>query len=524
VSTATRPVDATTAFLSSPWRLAQICQVATKQHGMVWFDLWDLQRDVLELAVTYREVVVLKARQLGVSWALALLALWDCLVYPVGLTLVVSIGEDEASEFIDKVRVLYQSLPTWMQQSFPVEVDNSAEFTIRHHGGSDSTVQAMSSTGSAGRSKSARRVIGDERAWWKNAAARMTSLRATFADGGSYIDVSTANGFDGFRDRYMNGVDVPARPVTTGQRVQLEQDQVARIFVPADARPGRTEEWIRVERRKADLENPGTGAQEYPMTDLEAFIASGNCDFDTASLQWFLDNYCTPPPWRGSLRDVDGGVQAVRSETGQWLVWEEPRPGRTYIVGGDYSGGGASADATALTVYDAGSWDQVAAFHGRPNPDQAARETARAGRLWRSPQGPSLLVPEANNHGQAVVAHLIDSGYPNVYEPEKFDIERGGTHAGRTHGWLMNGRSKHTAVSALQEGVRDRLLGIRDAAAIGEMLTFYGMEALEGRHDDRVVSHAIPAAVLKFSARGRVRVRRELDQPFWRPKDPVAGY
>lgn len=519
-----RHEDPYAGALASPWALAEHCRIATTSAGLVPFELWPAQRDVLELALAYPEVVVLKARQLGVSWALAALALWDCLTYPVGLTLVVSIGEDEAAGFVNRVRILYRSLPDELREPYPVAVDNSASLTIRHHGGSTSTVQAISSSGAAGRSKSARRVIGDERAWWRNPEERLTSIRATFADGGSYVEVSTANGFDGFRDRYMAGTDVPARPVSSGRVVDVPQDDVVRLFVPADARPGRTAEWIEVERRKADLENPGKGAQEYPMTDLEAFVASGSCDFDTASLQWYLDGYCSPPPWRGDLHEDGAGVRAVRAEAGRWLVWEEPRPGRTYIVTGDYSGGGASSDATALAVYDAGSWDQVAAYHGRPNPDQAARETQKAGRLWSSPTGPSLLVPEANNHGQAVVAHLVDAGYPNIYEPEKFDIERGGTHAGRSHGWLMNGRSKHTAVSALQEGVRDRLMGIKDAQAVGEMLTFYGMEALEGKHDDRVIAHAIAAAVLRFSHRGRARPPLAPAEPYWVPKDKIAGY
>jgi len=513
------------AVLSAPWRLAKVCKVATKTRGMVRFDLWPLQRDVLELAVTYREVVVLKARQLGVSWALALLALWDCLSCPIGLTLVVSIGQDESKEFLEKVRILYSSMPSWLREALPVEVDSTEEFAIRHVGGGLSMVKAISSAGTAGRSFSARRVIGDERPHWKGSGERMTALRPTFADGGSLIEVGTANGFETFRDRYMAARSVPPLPVTSGVVADLGQDEVVKLFVPADARPGRSREWIAVERRKADLENPGKGAQEYPLTDVEAFVASGSCDFDTSVLQWYLDNYATPAPWRGVIRSGEDGPTAYRAETGQWQVWQAPVAGRTYVIGGDFSGGGGSADATSLAVYDAGSWDQVAAYHGRPNPDQAAREMDKAGRLWRSPNGPSLLCPEANNHGQGVVAHLIDGGYPNVYEPEKFDIQRGGTHAGRTHGWLMNGRSKYTAIAALQEGVRDRLIGIRDAHAIGEMLTFYGMEALEGKHDDRVIAHAIAAAVLKFSYRGRVRVPAvEPTKPYWKPKDPVAGW
>lgn len=510
--------------LSAPWRLAGLCRVVTVGLGAVPFELWPLQRDVLELCLAYREVVVLKARQLGVSWALALLVLWDCLAFETGLTLVVSIGEGESKAFLEKVKVLWLSLPGWVRGQFRVAVSSTEEWGVRHAGGGVSKCLAISSSATAGRSLTARRVVADERAWWAFSGERMTSLRPAFADGGSLVEVSTANGFDTFRDRYLFGRVVPARPVSSGLVVPVGQDEPVRLFVPADARPGRSREWIRVERAKADRENPGKGAQEYPLSDMEAFVASGSCDFDAEALQWYLDVFCRPAPWRGVLR-LDGEVyRAFRADAGQWEVWAKPRRGAKYLVSGDFSGGGGAADATALAVYDAWSWEQVAAFHGRPNPDQAAREMMKAGYVWRSEDGPSLLVPEANNHGQAVVAHLVDAGYPRVYEPEKFDVERGGSRAGRTHGWLMNGKSKQTAVSALQEGVRDRLLGIRDRAAIGEMLTFYGQEALDGKHDDRVITHAIAAAVLKFSRSAKLPTGVPSSGRYWTPADPVAGY
>ena len=60
------------------------------------FELWDHQREIVQAALTKRRIIVLKARQLGVTWVMALFALWYAFAHPNSETVIVSIGEREA--------------------------------------------------------------------------------------------------------------------------------------------------------------------------------------------------------------------------------------------------------------------------------------------------------------------------------------------------------------------------------------------------------------------------------------------
>lgn len=191
-------------------------------------------------------------------------------------------------------------------------------------------------------------------------------------------------------------------------------------------------------------------------------------------------------------------------EHGDWWVWTWPVPGRDYVIVADTSGG-HGADYSAASVIDIDSWDEVASYHGKVEPGVLATQLQMAGYLWHGPGAPALLVPELNNHGQGVVALLREWRYPRLYRTEA--LEREGKTVVVTYGWQTSEKSRHLAVSSLQRGLRERSLGIRDAAAIAEMRRFIWVvineatgtgryQADEGAHDDRVVKWAIAAAVL----------------------------
>jgi hypothetical protein len=486
------------AAASHPIALAAMVRVPTPE-GQRPLHLWRYQRALLERLADGQSPNVLKARQVGATQIMALFALWYAIRHADRLVLVLSIGDREATELTRRIRRMYQSLPQPVQRAFRVEQDNTEVFAIAHPEG---PTHIRSLPAGAGRSFTASLLVCDEAAHWDRADERLADVLPTAGDAGQTIVASTAAGVGGaFYERYYAQAS-------------------AQVFVGAAERPDRSPEWIAAARRELGH----LGPQEYPLTPHEAFVSSGGCDFDTDALQRLLDEFASEPPWRGRIVFTSARTpRAERTGRGPWSIWEPPARGRTYLLAGDFSGGGASSDATAIVVYDAASWEQVACYHGRPNPDQAADQMAAAGMLYRSPDGPSLVVPEANNHGQAVVAHLLDAGYPRIYEPERFDVAMGGTRAGRSHGWLQNARSKPVAIAALQAGIREGTLGIRDAQAVGEMLRFSGGKAVTG-HDDRVLSHAIAAAVLEHSFSGRPREVRLPSRPYWQPKDRQAGY
>lgn len=489
--------------------LARRCVIDGPDGPEPW-SLWPLQRDVLAALGGSSRVIILKARQLGVTWVLALWSLWWALVHPGQTVLVLSIGEREAKVVTRRVRRLYESLPEWVRAVRPLAVDTSERIELAHPDGPSAIVSLPSS---GGRSETAHVLILDEGAHWEHTDERLGAVLPTAADAGRVVLVSTANGVGGeFWRLWSEAPGNGWRPV----------------FVAADARPGRDGGWIARERANlGDL-----GPQEYPLSADEAFLATGRCAFDRADLAWYAEHSCAPAAWRGSLRRDDGIVHAIEESGGSWWVWSWPEPGRDYAIVADTSGG-HGADYSAAVIVDLGSWDQVAAFHAMVEPSRLASELVKAGWMWRGPSGPALLVPEANNHGEAVIALLREWRYPRLYASEALD--RDGSGSSRRYGWRTTDASRKIAVSSLQRALRDRTLGIRDPAAVAEMHRFIWVttneatgsgryQADDGANDDRVMAWAITAAVLAHSEHVAPAMPAEPVAPYVPRVSGVTGY
>ncbi len=476
--------DAADVAAASPLALARMVRI-DGPDGPESLRLWPHQRELLRLVMTERRVIVLKARQLGVTWALALLALWWAISHPAQTVLIMSIGEREAADVLRRVKRLYGSLPADVRRAFPLGADAMTRLEVQHPDG-PGVILSLPSSSTAGRGQTVHLLIGDERPKWPNADDQEAAVLPAAADSGRVVMVGTANGMDGYYDRWM------AAP----------GNGWAPLFVGADARPGRTPEWIATERAQlGDL-----GAQEFPLTPAEAFLASGRCVFDVVALGELVEHSCRPAAWQGRLGVVDGSIAPEADERGPWQVWQWPQEGRRYLVGADVCGGGGGSDFSAAVVLDAESGDQVAAYHGRPEPHVFARELVRAGWLWRTGERPALLVPESNNHGAAVVALLAEWGFPHVYNQDRFDQRTGKTAT--SLGWLTTTSTRPVAIAALQAGIREGWLGIRDKQAIAEMFRFVEtdtgrFEASAGAHDDRVLAFGITAAVVQHSRQAR---------------------
>lgn len=449
------------------------------------FDLWDHQVQIIRAVLECNRVIILKARQLGVSWVFALLGLWWVIAKPGQTVLIVSIGDREAASMMARVRFLYDSLPDEIRGAFPLGADNQSRMEIAHPGAT-SAVISLPSSSTAGSGETADLLIGDERPKWPHPEEQEASLFPAAARGHIAL-LGTAQGMDTFYDRWMATDDNGWHP----------------IFVGALARPDRSEEWVEVERA-----NQGElGPQEYPLTAEEAFLATGRSAFDRESLTWYSRASCAPAPWQGTLRRDAFAVTADAASGGPWRVWSWPEQGRDYVIVADTSGGHGE-DYSAATVIDLGSWDEVACYHAKVEPAVLAEELRNAGHLWRGPREVALLVPELNNHGQAVVALLREWNYPRLYRTEHLD--RDGNPTGVTYGWNTTESSRRIAISSLQRGLRERTLGIRDAKAIDEMHRFVWVvvneatgtgryQAGDGANDDRVMAWSIAAAVLAHS-------------------------
>lgn len=80
------------------------------------FHLWPAQREVDSVLESQRLVVILKARQLGMTWLVVGYALWLMLFRPAATVLLFSWRDDEADQLLGfRLAGMYQRLPEWMQ-------------------------------------------------------------------------------------------------------------------------------------------------------------------------------------------------------------------------------------------------------------------------------------------------------------------------------------------------------------------------------------------------------------------------
>ena len=80
------------------------------------FRLWPAQRQVLQDFVVNPYIIVLKARQLGMSWLTLSYALWLMLFYPAANIMLMSKRDDESIELLsNRLIEMHARLPEWLQ-------------------------------------------------------------------------------------------------------------------------------------------------------------------------------------------------------------------------------------------------------------------------------------------------------------------------------------------------------------------------------------------------------------------------
>ena len=265
------------------------------------FALWPAQKKVLHDFINERLNVVLKARQLGLTWLALAFAVW-CMIFTPGFQIVaLSKREDpDAKELVRRIIFILRHLPSWLiQETTKDNKDNpglkwtstTMSVTILHPG-APSVFQSMAASADSGRSFTANLVILDEWAFqqWAReiwAAAYPTVNRPT---GGKVIGLSTAKRMTLFEEIY--------------KKAKAKVNTFNAIFLPWHTDPRRTKSWY--EQTKKDLGEHTTKA-EYPNTPEEAFEAAEGVAFPEFSYDIHTcDPFPIPAHWP-KWRSVDNG-------------------------------------------------------------------------------------------------------------------------------------------------------------------------------------------------------------------------
>lgn len=262
--------------------------------GMMPFKLWPSQTDLLASIVSERMLLILKARQLGISWLCCAYALWLCLFKAGRLVLIFSKSQEEANEMLRRVSVMYQRLPDSLKAALPSPAkENTGEMGWAN----GSRIKSMPATKTSGRGFTASLVILDEFAFVQWPAELYTALKPTIDGGGQLIVLSTANGTGNLFYEMV-------------ERARKGLGRFVFRFLDWRARPDRDDAWYAA--TAADAVQSSLMGQEYPETPDEAFEATNAERFLESMLWWDACREDLPPltPHEPMVLAADAGVSS----------------------------------------------------------------------------------------------------------------------------------------------------------------------------------------------------------------------
>ena len=189
-------------YENDPIRFIEDCiKVVHPVRGMVPFELYPFQKVIVNALVKKRFNILKKFRQAGCTTIVAAFALWLCLFQPLKTVVILSKGDVEATEVLDRIKVMYEELPKWVKLMQPVTEKNKHVFQFANR----SIIKSRSSGRESGRGLSGSLVIFDEAAFIESIDTIWKAAYPTVSTGGSVFVLSTVNGIGNWYHQTWEG-------------------------------------------------------------------------------------------------------------------------------------------------------------------------------------------------------------------------------------------------------------------------------------------------------------------------------
>lgn len=428
------------------------------------FRLWPGQVRTLNTVVNHRLTIILKARQLGLTWLSLCYILWKMLFHPIFTALVFSRRETEAIYLLGakRLRGVYNRLPEFMKvRQFLTASSHIWQLS------NESVVYGFPTT--AGDSYTAGFAFVDEADLVPDLDALMNAVKPTIDGGGQMILLSRSDKLrpaSSFKRTYR-----AARKGTNGW---------VPIFLPWYERPERDDEWYSAQKTEI-LERTGSLDdlyQQYPATEEEALRPP---EHDRRlPLKWLQKHYIeTEPIDHEGVLDIPG----LRLFTLPTLLGE-------YVIGADPAEGNPGSNDSVACVCNYHTGEQVAVLSGQIEPSVFADRVYQLAQFYNNAE----IMPERNNHGHAMIATLRDT-YPEANLLVGVDLN---------WGWQTNTRSKALMYASAADVLRDvDTAKILDETTYLQLASIEGatLKAPEGELDDHAVAWCLAQCAIDIYGR-----------------------
>lgn len=526
------------------WYIPHNLKIKTKDARIVPLEMNPAQRrlfDALEEQDRQGKpmrAIILKARQLGFSTMAEALIFHRAATRKNQNALIVAHRDDSTKNLFAMSRRYYEQLPAPLRpmrrasnaQELLFDNPDKNEKRRREHPGLGSRIRCQTAGGGGiGRSDTLQMVHASEFAFWPGDKVETWTgiMQAVPSERGTMVIVeSTANGYEEFHDMWEAAVSGESdflplffpwyeneeyrKPAAPGTEWTAEERELAERY-------GLDEEqlsWRRWCIRNNCAGNEDLFRQEYPAYPEEAFRTSGSAVFDSELVARRLQEPGTPvktgrfeyrtdpenPAFIGDIRWRDGEDGCIR-------IYEPPKKGYPYVIGGDTAGTGS--DWFTGQVLDNTNGRQAAVLRHQYDEDQYARQIYCLGLYYNQ-----ALIGVESNYSTYPVKMLQLMRYPKLYVRQIPDTYK--MQFKEAYGWDTNSRTRPLAIAGLVQAFREDPDMVRDRGTLMEMRVFqynadHRPEALPGEHDDLVMALAIAYAIREQQSMLPPRGKRKTD-------------
>jgi hypothetical protein len=430
--------------------------IVNLDRGRDTITLHKCQKRVLRALRDHRFNIVLASRQIGKTTMMCIYALWTSCFNDDQRILIVANKEQTAINIFKRVRLAYEELPNWLK---PGVIEYGKTSMLLANG---SSIGISTTSSDAGRGDSCNVLILDELAFiddhlvqdfWKSVYPIISSSKKS-----KIFIASTPNGTTNlFYSLYSKAL----AGANNWKASRVDWWEI----------PGRDEKW-----KDDTIKSLGT-KEAFDQEFGNQFIEPGETAIADAAIEKFKITVQEPK---------------YVFEDGKYLIWNDPKPDRIYVVGVDVAEGVGEAASVIqiLDMTDLTNIEQVATYHNNSiNPHLFTSKLLEILGNWGNP----LAAIERNNCGAQVVDNLRNiHGYENLihFSPNnnKDTYNRPGV--------IAHTNTKYKGVTNMRYWINElSVLAIRDIKTVQELKTFvrypngtWSAQRGEDSHDDRVMS------------------------------------
>lgn len=465
-----------------------------KQIGCLPFRLFDYQEEVMNLYKKHKEVIILKARQLGISWVTAGYALWLGMFHKYQRILIISINDTEAQVFLEKVKFIFDNLPDWLKPQIYKRNESELWFGVRYGydsdevGGINSKIESIPTSKTAGTSRSLNLLIVDECAKVEFMDTIYRSAQPALSTiGGQVIMVSTmtVEGTSAFFEEMWFGA-------------KKGENSFTAKFLSFLRYPGHTREWRAEQIKKLPASQRALAKQEYCETAEEAFQSLGGKYYDSVLLEREYKVRLKKPKRQGYLvQDLNNKLEFRDDEDGLIKVWEEPDRLEDYVLGGDPAEG-VEQDYTAFAIVRKRDHRICATFRSNTTDSAYCAHIAAKLAMWYNN---AIAAIECNNTHGGIVNIILKGLYYNVYYHGIVDRDSGAQT--KRWGWQTSEQNRTWILDWLGRLLDSQSISFGDTDLYEELYHFIinpkngRGEHKKGKHDDILFAVAIACWVTK---------------------------